>query len=650
MPSLATRWTTRTLAACMIGTAVASPLALAQEAGDKPKQSEQSTFSGGPVLVIDHAELSKFFPDAKDQGLLKAFQMLPQRIRELPGEIDKEDFTAEHAAVISSIMQALSRPGRISVMYDESPTGGLFGYGVAFSVQTKDKAEADDLEAKIKGLLAQANEQLRFKPSSRFQGMSELQLPFGLLSVGPREATDGWRYEIILGTMQAPDAAAESLPAPDKGFTPLVRAYFNTRGLLPALDMAKNMAGPNLPPQAAGIEDMIQNGLAMTYEAGFTKDAMVSRSIVRAAKPAADRLMIGTKALSASDIRIFPADTGIGYMRRLTEGWAANMLESIASQAPQADEHLEHFKEHTGVDLRDFAASLGDTVAFFTSETTGGGGLGSAVALISIADRAKLTDSLGKLANVANAAAEHEARGYVRIATHEESGTTFYMLQFPGLPVPFEFTMALTDKWFVVAPIPQGAVAAVKHIAGKAEGLVGVPAFKSLGNREQMVEFSYVDSARSLRSGYTLLSLAGSAVSNMVRSPSDASRDTGLVIPLYQELASGMVPAVKTTYWRGDDLVSESYASHSMVANIGASLGVVSKILPFVAAAGAAAAAQKNDWTMTDDGTLPIRALGVLSLPTPERLALRAALAASAEPNAEAALITTLLDATEAAR
>ena len=60
-------------------------------------------------------------------------------------------------------------------------------------------------------------------------------------------------------------------------------------------------------------------------------------------------------------------------------------------------------------------------------------------------------------------------------------------------------------------------------------------------------------------------------------------------MPLYQDLAAGMVPAVKSTYWRGDDLVSESYASHSMVANIGASLGVVSKILPFAAAAGGVA-------------------------------------------------------------
>jgi hypothetical protein len=632
------RRSARTLAACVVSTALAAPLALAQDAANRPASE---TFSGGPVLVVDHADLSAFFPDASDQALLKALQMIPARIRELPQEIDKEDFTAEHAGLISTVLQALARPGRVSVMYDESPTGGLFGYGVAFSVQTRDKAEADELQARIRGLLAQANEQLRFKPSNRFKGMNEVQLPFGLLSIGPREASDGWRYEIILGTMNAPDASAEALPAPSEGFTPLVRAYFNTRGLSPALETARNMAGPNLPPQAEQFEDLIKGGLALTYEAGFTKDAMVTRSVVRSAKPAAASLLIGTKPLSAADLRVFPADSGLAYMRRLTEGWASKAVESIASHAPDTERGFEMFRDHTGVDLREFAASLGDTVAFFTSETTGGGGLGSAVALISIADRAKLLDSLGKLSSVANAAAEQHARGYVRIARHEDAGTTYYSVRFPGVPVPFELTMALTDRWFVVSPIPQGAIAAVRHVSGKAEGLVGSPSLKSLAGGDQLVEFSYMDTARSLRNGYTLLSMAGSAVANLVRSPSDPSREPGMLIPLYSDLAQGLKPTVKKTFWRGDDLVSESVGPHSMVANMGAAMGTLSKLLPFIAAGAAAAAAEDRGMTMLDESTLPIRALAILSLPTPERLAMQAA--AGSFNGREALLIRAIL-------
>ena len=40
-----------------------------------------------------------------------------------------------------------------------------------------------------------------------------------------------------------------------------------------------------------------------------------------------------------------------------------------------------------------------------------------------------------------------EAQGYVRLKSWEQGGTHFATLTFPGLPVPFEPTAAITARW-----------------------------------------------------------------------------------------------------------------------------------------------------------------------------------------------------------
>jgi hypothetical protein len=613
---------------------------------DDGQASPPVTFTGGPVLVVDHADLSKFFPDERDKGLLRALEMIPARVRELPGEIEEEEFTEEIAELINSALQALARPGRLAVMYDETPTGGLYGYGVLLSVQTKDKAEADALGEKVRGVVAKANDRLRFKPSQRIKGMSDLQFPFGVLTLGARESTDGWRYEVILGTMQDPDAASKALPAPKKGVETLARAYFNARGLSPAVAMAQQMMGERgqeLPPQAQGIIEMINSGLETSFEAGVTQNAMVSRTVVRGAKAHADRLFVGTEALTTADLRAFPADATLAYVRRLNAGWASGIVNMILEQAPQAQEGLTQFQEHTGVDLKELAASLGNTVAFYMSETTGGGGLASGVAMISLADRAKMGESLEKLSGVANAAAEAEARGYVKVVGWDEGGTRMYSVRTPGLPLPVELTIALTDKWMVVSALPQGTIAAVRELGRKDGGLVSVQGVKSaLGETGGMVEFSYMDTSRSVAGGYWLLSMLGSAVANGVRSPSDPQREPGMVIPLYHDVASGARPTIKKTQWVGDDLVSVTEASRSTVVNAGAALGIVSKVLPFVAA-GVAAGAAHDKFGMIESGGAPMRALAAIALPTTDRMALRAIIRGLPRQDRETALIGAIL-------
>src|SRR5204863_1925769 len=148
------------------------------------------------------------------------------------------------------------RAGRLSVMYSENPDGGAFGYGIALSVLTDGQQDAEQMHARISAMLTAANPHLPSKPSTRFAGMTDVQTPFALLSFGARHAKDGWRYEVVVGTMASPDEATEGLPAPIKGLDPVVRARIDFAGLNPLMAMGMAFAGnrPDAVDAIAGLQ------------------------------------------------------------------------------------------------------------------------------------------------------------------------------------------------------------------------------------------------------------------------------------------------------------------------------------------------------------------------------------------------------------
>src|SRR5262249_36893971 len=140
----------------------------------------------------------------------------------------------------------------------------------------------------------------------------------------------------------------------------------------------------------------------------------------------------------------------------------------------------------------------------------------------------------------------------------QDGDTQLFSLNFPGLPVPFEITYAFKGNWLIAGITPQATLAATRQ--GKGKGIRDNAGFADIVGGKEILSFSFIDTPRTMRDGYQYVSLAGSALANAVRSPIDAARDPGLIVPTFAELKAGAKPMVSFSYWRGDDLISESHS------------------------------------------------------------------------------------------
>ncbi len=588
------RLPTRLLAAAALTASLSTPLLA---------QNNAPQFKAGTVFVLEHASLDKLFADPKDRAFGNALAMIPDRIRELPREA-RGQMPPEVAPMLILALTNLARPARIAVCYNgDNPTGGAFGYGVIASVLTPDQADTDQIQAQVTALLNQNQGGPRPVPSKRFPGMMDVQTPVATLSFGPRHAADGWRYEVIFGTVTDADAVAAALPKPPAGLEPMVSLQFDTAGLNPAMDLLRAFAAQN-PQAGEGLDKLQAHGIGgaktvkVDYTAGRTKSDTLALTTIHGARALADTWGLATKPISKEEFAAVPADATDVYLHHGKDG-AILDLGAIVAENAQAGKFLEQFQQATGVDLQaDIIQALGTTSAVYLSDSTGGAGLGSAVAMISVRDKPKLWSAMGKLSTLANMQADKIplGPGYIRLVPTKDGDTDLLTLRFPGLPVPLELTFALTSNWLIFAPTPQGALAASRQASGK--GDAGFSTNKTFAaaypNDRQATSITFSDTTRNLAGGYTFLTLVGSAIANGVRSPTDPKRDPGLLVPLYNDLRKDARAHVGYTYWRGDDLITESHSDHSLLVSAAGSGGAIGKILPLIVIPAAIGATQRN--------------------------------------------------------
>jgi hypothetical protein len=532
----------------------------------------------------------------------------------------------EATTLINLATSCIGRPGRLVVAYDgEDPSGGLFGYGVSLSFLMPDQKATDEVHATVSGLMAKSGQQVKTK-GTRWPGMSDIQTPVGVLSFGPRQAKDGWRYEVIFGTMEDPDGAAQAGMPKAADFEPLVRARMDFAGLTPLKTIAEGFAGknPEIKKTIQRFEGMGlvgDNAAKFSFVAGQTKEQAVAVTSWEGAKKFASAMHMTSKTLTKDDFWAIPSDACDVYIARVGDDGFGYALDSLSEAGPPAQEALDQFEKTTGVNLKsDLLDALGGTAAIYLSDTTGGGGLSSAVGMITFRDRAKFASAMTKLAATANSMADQLpiGPGYIRLASWKDGETDLLTLRFPGLPVPLEITFAMTEKWLLVSPTPQGAIAAARQASGKGDGgLMANSQFKkNLPSGKEFASVSFSDTARHMREGYGALSHIGSAIANAMRSPTDPTREPGLVVPGYNQLAKGVIPRVGFSYWRGEDLVNETHTDRSMLVGAAGALGVIEKIVPIVAVPAAFGVARRQHMVgMADESGIEIVQLGMRAMP-----------------------------------
>ncbi|MBX3358208.1 MAG: hypothetical protein KF745_07255 [Phycisphaeraceae bacterium] len=591
----------RILAACACAVSLTG-VSLAQQPEAKPAAAGDD--GRAPVFVLERAALGKFVVDPRDAGLARAMGMLPARLRELPRELP--DFDAP-PSVIDMLITAAESPARIAVTFDgEDASGGMFGGGVVMSLLTGEQAPAVSIQGTITALLKEARSSIRGKKSATYSDMLEAGVPVvGMLRYGPRKAADGWRYEIHAGTHAEPDSPFSSLPAPARpGFEPVLRMHVSLAPLVPLVEMGREAAAGN--PEAehqldrlAGMGLIGENAMSYDYQFGYLPDRGYAISTTHGFKPYAATMMVGTVPLTPAEIDVIPADAYVAGVYSVDLSSSVAESQRLRDESPALQQALAEFKGRTGVDpITDLLGNLGGTAGYYMADSTGGEGLLSAVAFVGLKDRAAFDSALLKVESAANAELARPTKGYVRIRSWKESEARFSTISFPGVPVPLEITYTTTPKYLVFALSPQAALAAARQAMGQGDGGLGSnPAFAgSLPKDRPLVAVSFVDTPRTMLSGYQFVCLGGSMLSNLVRSPSDPSRDPGMVVPLLSELRKNARPSVSFSYFDGDNFVKECYSDRSLLAGAAGSLGAASPLIPVIAAtaAGMGFAAQRE--------------------------------------------------------
>ena len=575
--------------------------------------------SGTTVLVVERAAASEFLVDAKDAGLRRALAMVPDRLGELPREIP--EFPPEATGIINLLLTAASRPATLAVRYDaDNPSGAGFGYGVVATIRTEGKQEAEALQARVNAMLLKAKP--RTRPSSKWPTMLDLPSPAGSVSFGPREAAGGdWVWQVVFGNVTTPDFGAGTLPEPVKGVKTVLRGRLDFAGLTPVVDMFEGFAAGN-PQAEQTIEGFRESGMIgegavkVNFQVGYTDEESRSISVWEGAKRYMEAWHMTEAPLTKGELAAIPADATMAFLAKSDMAAIQDMIDQAVANAPEAEQGFAQFTQATGVDLRDdVLGTLGGAVGLYASDSTGGGSLGSLVAIISFKDRARFMEAHEKLRAVANSAADQApfGPGYIRVTPWQDGDTELCSLRFPGVPVPIELTWAATQDWLVVGLTPQAAIAAARQASGKGDdGIGSLAAFRAgVPKGHELVSISYFDTARAMKPGFPLASMVCSAVGNAVRSPGDGGRDPGLVMPTFGELAKGVRAQVQVSYWRDDDFVTETRGDRSLLVNGTAAAGVITEIAPLIAIpvfAGIAAEEARQQHHDFDDDDLSMLA------------------------------------------
>lgn len=577
-------------------------LTLATMAGVAAAQDEAPK----QFMVLEHKGLAAFAGDPRDAGLKRALEMLPARLTELKSELP--GVPPEVATLMDMLPRMLSRPAKIGIAYTPGePTGGLFNYGIVVSIEAADEAEANTQHERIKGLFRSAHAGMT--ASKRFAGFTELEVPPpGNLAYGVRKnASGGWRNEVVYGTVGDIDKVLATPAAMLKNGTPLMSAHFDFSALSPAEKMVLTIAPKDVPQIREAIVQLRKAGilgdeaLKVHSEVNAVDNETHSLTRIENAGKFKAGLQMSSTPITEAEFRAVPADATFASIAHGEMGYLRDALDKAAKESPEFQGALDQFKDATGVDVRtDILDSVGGSFAMYASDSTGGGGLGSLVLLVGLEDRERFLKAHGKLVTKARELMDqelHEMPGpYVKLDSWKDGAADMNALRFRGLPVPAELCYAVSGKWLILGVTPQAVTAAARQVEGKGDGgLLTNPRVAEVvkGKADKLTSLSFTDTPRMVREGYTILAMAGNAIASGVRSPVDASRDPGLVVPPPNELLKGAKGVVNMTYWEGETVVMEARADRSLLVNAGGMVGMLSQVAPLIA--GGAAAAMSAD-------------------------------------------------------
>ncbi len=576
---------TWTLAAAAALVSLAGGIARAQDKPAPETPRPMQTF-----LALERAPMGDFAVDPKDAALKKAIAMLPARLAELPGEIP--EMTKDDADMIRMVAQTIARRQRFAVTFTPNyQAGGAMGYGVILNTPFDNKVDADALESRVLDEIRKEHPAFEAKESPRFPSLTEVVIPVAPLRFGSRSGRAGSSFDIIWGAVTDADAPFENLPKPTLKGTSIVHGVLDCRALTQIVGFMQTginagmkdsgqapvQVGPELSQWGLIGQDAIQ----VAFEVAYTADDLTSRAVATNMGKMMGQLGIDQLSVKPADLKVIPADAVNASLSVITAKPLLKLVGNLRARFPEARQGLDEFTQRTGVNLEhDILAALGGQVAMYTSDSTGGGGFGSSIAMMQFTDRDRFVAAHGKLIGALKAMMSDDPDAakfskYIRVRTWKLEGADVNSLTFPGLPVPLELSYAFTDRWLVIGLTPQAVSVAVRQATGK--GDAGLGTRKDLAAalpKGPLTAVSFSDTPRKMSDGYTLTCLIGSGVANAMRSPADLAREPGMVVPTFNELRAGARPTIAWSVYDAPSqtLTIESHADRSLLVNLAGTL------------------------------------------------------------------------------
>ncbi|MGK0482617.1 MAG: hypothetical protein ACJAQ3_002598 [Planctomycetota bacterium] len=517
-----------------------------------------------PLMSFGMGDLTTQPVHPKDAALIRALGMLDERLAELPsevgGDMPPELQPAFEADSIPVWLRLLTAQKRFSMAaLPTPPQGAEMPFLMSLAVDESSEAAAAQYEGALKGLL------------------QRMQVPVPMEMI----QRDGTALQVnmgaelpVMGTTQAARLLGTSTPAFEMrmnagGYLKFIQGMMMDAGApyetMMVFDILSRM----------GLDDTVME-VASTCDGKTTHTASILTNV--------GGLMRGNGilpegGLTAAHLAPIPADATWASVQRMDMEAVFNAINSLASeylqeQMGEGTDMAEMVTSMIGIDLRSgLFGALGDTYGMYASESTGGGGLTSTVMFFSLRDSEALLQTKEQLEEMINGMVAAQADGYVNIRTWTRGDDEYSTLMFPGLPVPLEATMAMSDEWLVVAATPQAAMGAMDQIASGGRSLAAHASIAPLVADGTKVGVSFVAGERFARQGYGLTSMMLSSVSNGVRSRLDGLREPGPIMPVYSVFKEGIQDIIGYSELQGDNIVTHQTSDGSMVVQTAIMMG-----------------------------------------------------------------------------
>ena len=531
-----------------------------------------------PVITIYSAGLDQMLADEKDRGLLRALEMLPSRIAELPIDFNADDFPTP---IFQMGVDVFRQPMQLTLTFKE---------GV-------DAREEPPFSALLVSQASQSRDWAKMLQSMMNDGPGEglgqvvdgqpgmMRFDADGIPVFIGHAGAGAESSLVLGLREmnagVPAPSAHELPA---GVAPLVTFDIDGAQLGSLVEGMLELAPPDQRPAIEAQLSFYGLGgdspMSMRGAWGHSESHMygIVRQTNFRSQPFAE---LYDEPLRDADYQLIPADAVAMQLARndlsKLQDLAGTMISTLAGvPEDRVEQELAEFyaevQRELGVHIeRDLIAHLGTVVGWHMGPAGGT----SLCGVLELRDPAAFAGTIRKLSDRMNQMAEGEFNGRVRIVQREIDGVALSTLVFPGLPIPLEISWVIQDSFLFAGLTPGNAIGAASLRGSGRPTLLEAPQFDLAPHRGSAVAVGFMNNRALAGGGYGMASLAMSAVANAMRSPQDLTRDPGLMMPPFHEFTDGIENSLTVYRIDGDDFVTETWTDRSVTVSVASVLGLI---------------------------------------------------------------------------